>query len=128
MTNLINRTQDFVVIDHTLTVRAKPSSIGSNFNTNSCDGNNSLINGWTGGSTSSFLDQLIEECGALCESTDSELIGDINQDALLNIYDVIILIELILDNGDYMYYADLNQDSSIDVMDVVSLVSLILDF
>ena len=64
----------------------------------------------------------------LTVSENGLLLGDLNQDEFLNIYDVIILIELILDNGDYMYYADLNQDSSIDVMDVVSLVSLILDF
>ena len=55
------------------------------------------------------------------------ILGDLNQDQYLNIFDIIILVEYVLD-GEYVYYGDINQDSIIDVIDVVSLVSLILDF
>ena len=44
----------FAIIDHTMTVRAKPWTLDSNTNSNSCDGTNSTINGWSGGSTSDF--------------------------------------------------------------------------
>ena len=49
-----------------MTVRAKPWTLDSNTNSNSCDGTNSTINGWSGGSTSDFLQQLVDECGDLC--------------------------------------------------------------
>ena len=46
---------------------------------------------------------------------------------IINIFDVIILIEFIIDGNDYLYSADLNQDGSINVSDVVALVNLILE-
>ena len=57
----------FVIIDHTMTVRAKPWTLESNSNTSSCDGSNSTIDGWNGGNTNDFLQQLVDECGELCE-------------------------------------------------------------
>ena len=57
----------FAIIDHTMTVRAKPWTLSSNSNTNSCDGNSNTINGFSGGNTSNFIQQLVDECGSLCE-------------------------------------------------------------
>ena len=56
------------------------------------------------------------------------LLGDLNEDGILNIVDIIILVNLIIsgepiDNP----LADVNQDESINVLDVISLVNLILE-
>ena len=50
-----------------MTVRAKPWTFESNTNTSQCDGSNATINGWSGGATNDFIQQLVDECGALCE-------------------------------------------------------------
>ena len=57
----------FALLDHTMTVRAKPWTLSSNSNTSSCDGSNATINGWSGGNTFNFIEQLVDECGSLCE-------------------------------------------------------------
>ncbi len=60
----------------------------------------------------------------------SPLYGDLNEDAVINVQDVIIIINIILGNitpTDYQLAAgDLNADGIIDVLDVVSVVNLIL--
>ena len=58
-------------------------------------------------------------------------IGDINQDADINIMDVIVLIGFVLENAvptelEFLL-SDLNGDEALDVLDVISLVSLILE-
>ena len=55
----------------------------------------------------------------------SGMIGDINEDSLVNILDVILTVNLILDN-EFNESADLNSDSIIDVLDIVQLVNIIL--
>ena len=60
-------TPTFILIDHTMTVRAKPWTLDSNSNTDSCDGSNTTIDGWSGGSTADFIQQLLDECGTLCD-------------------------------------------------------------
>ena len=52
--------------------------------------------------------------------------GDINQDSVINIQDVIILINLIL-NGEFISAADLNLDSTVNVLDVIQIVNIILN-
>ena len=52
--------------------------------------------------------------------------GDINDDSLINIQDVILLINMILSNQtDSM--ADLNSDGMINVLDAIQLVNIILN-
>ncbi len=53
--------------------------------------------------------------------------GDLNQDSTINIQDVILLINIILDQLDFIIEADLNQDEEIDVIDVILLVNIILE-
>ena len=51
--------------------------------------------------------------------------GDINADAVINIQDIILLVNMILSNQtDSM--ADLNFDGSINILDVIQLVNIIL--
>jgi len=52
--------------------------------------------------------------------------GDINEDTLVNIQDIIIAINLILSN-EYNSLADVNNDGSIDILDIVQLVNIILN-
>ena len=57
--------------------------------------------------------------------------GDVNDDSILNVIDIIAIVNLILSNEelfdlDYCR-ADLNGDSSINIQDIISLVNLILN-
>lgn len=52
-------------------------------------------------------------------------LGDINQDSLINVVDIVLLVGLIL-NNESAVFADMNEDTTIDVLDVLLLVNLIL--
>ena len=54
------------------------------------------------------------------------LIGDINQDAFVNVQDIVLIVSLVLNNN-YNNVADFNFDGVIDVLDVVQLVNIILN-
>ena len=60
-----------------------------------------------------------------CEETPYEL-GDINQDDIINVMDIISVVNLIL-NDRYEEIADLNQDQSINVIDILLIVDMILN-
>ena len=53
-------------------------------------------------------------------------LGDINDDDIINILDVIQVVNLILLN-EYEQNGDLNQDEVINVLDVIQLVNIILN-
>jgi len=55
----------------------------------------------------------------------SILSGDVNDDGLINVLDVVLLINIVLSN-EYNPLADINNDGVIDVLDVVVLVNFIL--
>ena len=55
------------------------------------------------------------------------LLGDMNNDNILNISDVVILVGIIMGSQDFQINGDINQDSLIDVIDVVLLVNIILN-
>ena len=54
------------------------------------------------------------------------LLGDINNDGITNILDVIIVINIIL-NNEYDINVDLNQDNIINIQDIILLVNIILN-
>ena len=54
------------------------------------------------------------------------LIGDLNDDNLINIQDIILMIDLILNNS-YDLFADINEDNMVNVQDVILLVNVILN-
>ena len=106
----------FALIDHTMTVRAKPWTLSSNSNTNSCDGNSNTISGFSGGSTSDFIQQLVDECGPLCEACsgtiDSDgdgiadecddcanMLGDVTDDYVIDILDIVSVVNMVLTGG-----------------------------
>ena len=53
--------------------------------------------------------------------------GDINNDGIANVQDLVILVNMILGNIEMTESGDINSDGSIDVLDVVHLVNIILD-
>ena len=121
----------YVLIDHTMTVRAKPWTYNSNSNTNPCDGSNNTVNGWSGGDTDDFLQQLVDECGDLCINGGcTTAAGDLNEDEILNIQDIITLVNVILGStileGCALEAADMNTDGIINIQDLISLVNAIL--
>ena len=65
-----------------------------------------------------------EECRLTCFNNSS--LGDINDDAFINVIDVINLVNIILNNQEYLNSGDLNFDGYLDIIDVVSLVNIIL--
>jgi len=69
------------------------------------------------------LEELIDSTGGIA--------GDVNNDSLINILDVIQTVNIILGTNanptDYeLWAADMNQDGNIDILDVVLIVNTIL--
>ena len=54
-------------------------------------------------------------------------LGDINDDDIINVLDVVLLVNIILNSDDFTSSADLNGDNIVNVLDVVLLVNLILE-
>tara|TARA_Y100001960_G_C14246192_1_gene620633 strand:+ start:39 stop:536 length:498 start_codon:yes stop_codon:yes gene_type:complete len=73
---------------------------------------------------------MLYEINNLIDSTNG-ILGDINQDSIINVLDIISLINFVLGSDaptfDEMILSDLNQDGIINVLDIVSLVNLILN-
>ena len=53
------------------------------------------------------------------------LLGDVNEDGILNVLDVVLLVNIIL-SGDFNSVADMNGDGNNDVLDIVNLVNIVL--
>ena len=54
------------------------------------------------------------------------MIGDLNEDGLLNILDLVVLINIILEDEDGSPAADVNGDGVYNILDVVTLANIIL--
>ena len=61
------------------------------------------------------------------EEWQTEVVGDLNSDGLINILDVIILVNMIL-NGEYSEVADLNNDNVVNILVIVIYRNIILGF
>ena len=53
------------------------------------------------------------------------ILGDVNQDGILNILDVVIIVNQVLSN-EYNLIADVNEDGVVNVLDVVMMVNILL--
>jgi len=124
-------TPTYVLIDHTMTVRAKPFPLDGNGNPSGCD--TYQMDGWSGGSTDSFIEQLVEECGTLClpcSDCDEDGVEDVD-DNCGGVYnpDQIDMDEDgvgdACDDCNNML-GDVNDDMSHDVLDIVICVNIIL--
>lgn len=61
----------------------------------------------------------------LAENYEQFVPGDVNQDALINVQDIILIVNMIL-NSNPDSSGDVNQDTFINVLDVVQVVNMIL--
>ena len=57
----------------------------------------------------------------------SQCIGDLNQDDEINILDIILLVNVILDDGESSEILDLNSDNTLNVLDIILLVNITLE-
>jgi hypothetical protein len=64
---------------------------------------------------------------ACLESPSCPITGDVTQDGLINVSDIVYLVNSILGSGLDAGCADMNGDGSINVSDVVALVNIILN-
>jgi len=114
-----------------MTVRAKPFPLDGNGNPSGCDVDS--MDGWSGGSTDSFIAQLVEECGDLClPCTDCDEDGTADsQDNCPGLYNPSQQDSDEDGLGDecddcHNMVGDVNDDLNIDVLDVVLSVNIIL--
>ena len=54
------------------------------------------------------------------------LLGDINEDEIINVLDIILTVNIVLGQSEFNNNADLNQDGIVNILDIVSLVNIIL--
>ena len=71
-------------------------------------------------------DSIYDLVYTLINDLNSNLIGDINSDGIVNVIDAVILINIILEIESPIPGADINGDEVINVLDVVFLVNIIL--
>ena len=88
-----------------------------------------IIAGYTqaygnGGSVDALLIKIECENHPNCEE---EILGDFNNDGLLNVVDIVILVDIILNNNSDNPSFDINEDGLVNIVDIVLLVDLILN-
>ena len=52
--------------------------------------------------------------------------GDLNDDNMIDILDVVQMVNLIMNEFDYSCESDINGDDIVDILDIVSLVLIII--
>ena len=55
------------------------------------------------------------------------LIGDVNNDGIINVVDIVSIINIILDNSEHNDSADYNNDGIVNVVDIVAIVNIIIN-
>ena len=55
------------------------------------------------------------------------LLGDVNNDGIINILDVVSTVNIVLGQAEWVDAADYNSDDVINVLDIVSIVNIILN-
>ena len=53
--------------------------------------------------------------------------GDLNNDTVINILDVVLMVNIILGDGSSSNISDLNMDGITNVLDIILLVNLVLE-
>ena len=57
----------------------------------------------------------------------SNLLGDVNQDFVIDVLDVVSLVQVVLGNSDNIDNADLNDDTIVNIQDAIILINWILE-
>ena len=56
----------------------------------------------------------------------SDLSGDVNQDGVINVSDIVITVNIVLGMSPFNELADINGDGIVNVQDIILLVNIIL--
>lgn len=56
-----------------------------------------------------------------------QTIGDLNSDGKIDIFDVLMIVDVIMNSSSYNGLADFNHDDSVDMLDVVTMLNFILN-
>ena len=56
-----------------------------------------------------------------------DLLGDVNQDFLIDVLDVISLVQVVLGNSNNFNNTDLNEDTIINIQDIIILINFIFN-
>jgi len=90
-----------------------------------------IYNDGDNGTGGSLLEAAIDDFSIQVLLTEECPIGDLNQDGIFNVLDVVVMVTLILgpiDEWDlYLCLADMNGDGQLNVQDIIILVNLILN-
>ena len=60
------------------------------------------------------------------DNINDDLLGDLNNDGILNILDIVALVNLVM-AGDFNSAGDINGDEALNILDIVLLANLILN-
>ena len=82
---------------------------------------------YAGDDNDSYFDDLFLKVWRDTSCMNTGMLGDLNQDEILNILDIIILVNIILDGDDDQLQADMNEDGSVNILDIITLVDIILE-
>jgi len=106
---------NYVQLSFTIDVAPTPSFIAigwfSNFSVGCMDIN-----------ASNYSSEAIIDDGS-CEYL---ILGDINEDGIIDILDIILTVNIIMD-GEYNELADVNEDSILDILDIVTMINWIIN-
>ena len=58
----------------------------------------------------------------------SMIYGDLNNDVIVDILDVIVMVNIILGDGEYIDIGDLNEDLIINLLDIIILTNIIISY
>ena len=83
-----------------------------------------LVYGCETGEDEEYFFDTYEECDIVC--IESYSLGDLNNDNMLNVIDIVLLVNIILDSTSYIQEGDLNFDDIINVVDIVALINIII--
>ena len=82
-------------------------------------------------SVNNRIQSMLEECGSTCDSDSDPCSnvsnGDLNNDDITNIGDIMMTISYILYNSELDCLPDVNQDGIVNVSDITSIVNIILN-
>ena len=82
---------------------------------------------YAGDDNDSYFDDLFLKVWQDEDCMNTGILGDLNQDDILNILDIIIMVNIILELDDYESLADMNEDGIVNILDVITLINAILD-
>jgi molybdenum cofactor biosynthesis enzyme MoaA len=82
---------------------------------------------YAGDDNDSYFDDLFLKVWQDADCMNTGMLGDLNQDEILNILDIIIMVNIILELDDYESLADMNEDGIVNILDVITLINAILE-